>query len=212
MPRPWSRRDCNDSNSTLGERIDSLAGHLSDFRTKFETFHPERTHAGQGHASQPVSTYPSDLDEEVKPVSDEVPDDGTPSEPAEAQSSPGGADGADGADEAGDEAAPVLALEHVSKSFGAVRAVIDGVIELRGGEAHALLGENGAGKSTMVKAGDVLGANAVLMDAYNTDVRPLLARVREELGLDPDPYRAYLATGHQERIIATRVGGRPASW
>jgi len=145
-------------------------------------------------------------------VSDEVPDDGTPSEPAEAQSSPGGADGADGADEAGDEAAPVLALEHVSKSFGAVRAVIDGVIELRGGEAHALLGENGAGKSTMVKAGDVLGANAVLMDAYNTDVRPLLARVREELGLDPDPYRAYLATGHQERIIATRVGGRPASW
>jgi rhamnose transport system ATP-binding protein len=51
----------------------------------------------------------------------------------------------------GDGMPPVLALEHVSKSFGAVKAVIDGVIELRGGEAHALLGENGAGKSTMVK-------------------------------------------------------------
>jgi L-rhamnose isomerase / sugar isomerase len=62
------------------------------------------------------------------------------------------------------------------------------------------------------QAGDVLGANAVLMDAYNTDVRPLLAQVREELGLDPDPDRAYLASGHQERIIATRVGGTPASW
>jgi rhamnose transport system ATP-binding protein len=84
----------------------------------------------------------------VKPVSDEVPDDGTPSDSGETQSSPGGADRAD---EAGDEPVPVLALEHVSKSFGAVRAVIDGVIELRGGEAHALLGENGAGKSTMVK-------------------------------------------------------------
>ena len=48
-------------------------------------------------------------------------------------------------------AAPVLALRHATKSFGAVRAVIDGTIELYGGEAHALVGENGAGKSTMVK-------------------------------------------------------------
>jgi len=49
------------------------------------------------------------------------------------------------------DAPVVLSLERVSKSFGAVRAVIDGSIELRAGEAHALLGENGAGKSTMVK-------------------------------------------------------------
>ncbi|MHB1593368.1 MAG: sugar ABC transporter ATP-binding protein [Streptosporangiaceae bacterium] len=48
-------------------------------------------------------------------------------------------------------APPVLALRHASKSFGAVRAVIDGSLELRAGEVHALLGENGAGKSTMVK-------------------------------------------------------------
>jgi rhamnose transport system ATP-binding protein len=46
---------------------------------------------------------------------------------------------------------PVLSLEHVAKSFGAVKAVIDASIELRAGEAHALVGENGAGKSTLVK-------------------------------------------------------------
>src|SRR5690349_22496416 len=46
---------------------------------------------------------------------------------------------------------PVVSLRHVAKAFGAVRAVIDGTIDLYGGEAHALLGENGAGKSTMVK-------------------------------------------------------------
>ena len=46
---------------------------------------------------------------------------------------------------------PVLALRHAAKSFGAVRAVIDGTIDLYAGEAHALLGENGAGKSTIVK-------------------------------------------------------------
>jgi rhamnose transport system ATP-binding protein len=75
----------------------------------------------------------------VKPVSD-----------GEAEANEA-AEGGAGPGPSSDEAVPVLALEHVSKSFGAVKAVIDGVIELRAGEAHALLGENGAGKSTMVK-------------------------------------------------------------
>src|SRR5919206_332447 len=46
---------------------------------------------------------------------------------------------------------PILALEHAEKSFGAVRALVDGDIELFGGEVHGLVGENGAGKSTLVK-------------------------------------------------------------
>jgi L-rhamnose isomerase/sugar isomerase len=62
------------------------------------------------------------------------------------------------------------------------------------------------------QAGDVLGANGVLMDAYNTDTRPLLAELREEMGLDPDPIAAYQRTGYQEKIVADRVGGTPASW
>jgi rhamnose transport system ATP-binding protein len=49
------------------------------------------------------------------------------------------------------ESPPILALEHVSKAFGAVRALQDVSIDLRGGEIHALAGENGAGKSTLVK-------------------------------------------------------------
>ncbi|MFC1412692.1 L-rhamnose isomerase [Streptacidiphilus sp. N1-12] len=61
-------------------------------------------------------------------------------------------------------------------------------------------------------AGDVLGANAVLMDAYNTDVRPLLAELREEQGLDPDPMGAYARSGYAERIVAERVGGTQAGW
>jgi L-rhamnose isomerase / sugar isomerase len=61
-------------------------------------------------------------------------------------------------------------------------------------------------------AGDVLGANAVLMDAYNTDVRPLLAELRAELDLDPDPMAAYARSGYAERIAAERVGGAQAGW
>jgi L-rhamnose isomerase/sugar isomerase len=61
-------------------------------------------------------------------------------------------------------------------------------------------------------AGDVLGANAVFMDAYNTDVRPLLAEVRTGLGLDPDPMAAYARSGYGERVVAERVGGQQAGW
>src|SRR4051812_46386305 len=61
-------------------------------------------------------------------------------------------------------------------------------------------------------AGDVLGANAVLMDAYNTDVRPMLAQLRESLGLAGDPMAAYAMSGYAERIVAARVGGQQAGW
>ena len=60
--------------------------------------------------------------------------------------------------------------------------------------------------------GDVLTANAVLMDAYSTDVRPLLCEVREGLGLDPDPMAAYAASGYAEMIARERIGGTQAGW
>ena len=61
-------------------------------------------------------------------------------------------------------------------------------------------------------AGDVLGAHGVLMDAYNTDVRPLLAELRTEQGLAPDPMAAYAASGYAEKIVAERTGGQQAGW
>jgi L-rhamnose isomerase/sugar isomerase len=66
--------------------------------------------------------------------------------------------------------------------------------------------------TTAQAAGDVLGANAVLMDAYNTDVRPLLAQLRVEMALDPDPMSAYARSGYAEVIAAERVGGQQAGW
>jgi rhamnose transport system ATP-binding protein len=49
------------------------------------------------------------------------------------------------------DAAPILALEDASKSYGAVHALRHGTLSLRPGEVRALVGENGAGKSTLVK-------------------------------------------------------------
>jgi L-rhamnose isomerase / sugar isomerase len=92
-----------------------------------------------------------------------------------------------------------------------IPAIIRSVMNVQEATAKALLVDRDA----LAKAqndGDVLEANAVLMDAYNTDVRPLLAEVRADAGLDPDPVGAYRRSGYQERIVAERVGGQQASW
>lgn len=61
-------------------------------------------------------------------------------------------------------------------------------------------------------AGDVLGANAIYMDAFYTDVRPDLADWRESRGLPRDPVAAYRESGYAEQIAADRVGGHQAGW
>jgi L-rhamnose isomerase/sugar isomerase len=62
------------------------------------------------------------------------------------------------------------------------------------------------------RAGDVLGANAILMDAYETDVRAALADRREERGLPRDPVAAYHASGYAAATANARVGGVQAGW
>jgi rhamnose transport system ATP-binding protein len=55
------------------------------------------------------------------------------------------------------DAAPLLALRQIAKSFVGARALRGVDFDLRAGEVHALLGENGAGKSTLIKV--VTGAH-----------------------------------------------------
>jgi L-rhamnose isomerase / sugar isomerase len=92
-----------------------------------------------------------------------------------------------------------------------IPAQIRSVMNVQEATAKALLVDAEALREAQL-AGDVLAANAALMDAYNTDVRPLLAGLREEMGLAPDPVSAYLASGYGEKIIAERQGGSPAGW
>src|SRR5487761_700489 len=92
-----------------------------------------------------------------------------------------------------------------------IPAQIRSVMNVQEATAKALLVDAGALARAQL-AGDVLGANAVLMDAYNTDVRPLLAGLREDSGLDPDPVAAYHRSGYAEKIGAARTGGVPAGW
>jgi len=90
---------------------------------------------------------------------------------------------------------------------GQIRSVLN-VQEMT---ARALLVDTEALRAAQA-AGDVLGGNGILMDAFYTDVRPALAAWRESRGLAGDPMKAYAASGYQEKIEADRVGGVQAGW
>ncbi|HMK97086.1 MAG TPA: L-rhamnose isomerase [Acidimicrobiales bacterium] len=92
-----------------------------------------------------------------------------------------------------------------------VPAEIRSVMNVQEATAKALAVDRQALRSAQ-EAGDVLGANGVLVDAFSKDVRPLLAELRQEMGLDPDPLAAYERSGHAERARAVRAGGPSSSW
>jgi L-rhamnose isomerase / sugar isomerase len=109
------------------------------------------------------------------------------------------------------EAGVAFMLDQCHNIEAKIPAIIRSVMNVQEATAKALLVDLAALQAAQA-AGDVLGANAVLMDAYNTDVRPLLAEMREETGLEPNPLTAYAASGYAEKIIAERVGGTQAGW
>ncbi|MDQ1642367.1 MAG: L-rhamnose isomerase / sugar isomerase, partial [Actinomycetota bacterium] len=92
-----------------------------------------------------------------------------------------------------------------------IPAIIRSVMNVQEATAKALLVDADA-LAAAQRDGDVLAANAVLMDAYNTDVRPLLGELRTEMGIDPDPIAAYQASGYFDRIRTERATGQQAGW
>ncbi|MGC1283555.1 MAG: L-rhamnose isomerase [Streptosporangiaceae bacterium] len=116
-----------------------------------------------------------------------------------------------GADALRPDAGIAFMLDQCHNIEPKIPAQIRSVMNVQEAAAKALLVDRDA-LAAVQQGGDVLGANAVLMDAYNTDVRPLLAELREDMGIDPDPVGAYLRSGYAEKVVAERVGGTPASW
>lgn len=109
----------------------------------------------------------------------------------------------------GDEVAYMIDQSHNIEPK--IEAMILSVMNLQEAYAKSLLVDRdtlGAAR----RAGDILGAHRALLDAYATDVRPLCAKVRSDLGASPDPITAYRASRYQDRIAEHRHGGIQAGW
>ena len=92
-----------------------------------------------------------------------------------------------------------------------IEAMILSVANLQEAYARALLVDREALEDAQ-RSGDVLGAHRTLLDAYNTDVRPLCAKVREDLGGSADPISAFRQSGYLEKATEDRKKGAQAGW
>ncbi|HEX6709736.1 MAG TPA: L-rhamnose isomerase [Rubrobacter sp.] len=92
-----------------------------------------------------------------------------------------------------------------------IEAMILSVMNLQEAYAKALLVDRKS-LAEARNAGDVLGAHRLLLDAYATDVRPLCARVREDLGAAAEPIAAFKASGYAEKVAEERGEGAGAGW
>ncbi len=84
-----------------------------------------------------------------------------------------------------------------------LEAMLLSVLNCQTAYARALI-VNYAKLHALQAAGDVLGAHAVLVDAFDTDVRPLLMQVRDEMGVPVDPIAAYRADNYAAHVAAER--------
>ena len=90
----------------------------------------------------------------------------------------------------------ILKISNLSKSFGAVQALLEVDFELRRGEIHGIAGENGAGKSTLMNVIDGIhqpGSGEILLDGQPLRIEsPAVAQqlgvgfVHQEIALCPD--------------------------
>jgi L-rhamnose isomerase/sugar isomerase len=86
---------------------------------------------------------------------------------------------------------------------GKIDAMVQSVMNIQTAYAKALQVDEDAVAAAQ-RDGDVLAAHRLVLDAFETDVRPLLARVRAELGVEADPVAAFRRQGHAERLAHER--------
>jgi len=86
---------------------------------------------------------------------------------------------------------------------GKVEAMIQSAVNIQAAYAKALLVDRER-LATCQAAGDVLGAHRVLVEAFETDVRPLLRRLRREIGVAEDPVEAFREGGYAARLARER--------
>jgi L-rhamnose isomerase / sugar isomerase len=106
--------------------------------------------------------------------------------------------------DAADQSLPRLTVDQAHNVEAKVEAMVLSVLNLQASYAKSLLIDRAALAQAQAD-GDVLGGHELLMDAYNTDVRPLCAHVRAQLGAAADPIGQLRGSGYPERMARERT-------
>jgi L-rhamnose isomerase/sugar isomerase len=104
---------------------------------------------------------------------------------------------------AGDGELPRLTIDQSHNIEPKVEAMVLSVINLQESYAKALLVDRRVLAEAQA-AGDVLAGHELLLDAYNTDVRPLCATVRSAAGAAADPVAELRASGYAQKAAEAR--------
>jgi len=106
---------------------------------------------------------------------------------------------------AGASELPRLTIDQSHNIEAKVEAMVLSVLNLQETYAKSLLIDRAA-LAQAQREGDVLRGHEIVLDAYSTDVRPVCAKVREELGAAADPIGELRASGYAERMARRRPG------
>jgi L-rhamnose isomerase/sugar isomerase len=104
---------------------------------------------------------------------------------------------------------PRLTIDQSHNVEAKIEAMTLSVVNLQESYAKALLVDRDE-LAARQHDGDVLGGHEVLLDAYNSDVRPLCARVREAKGAQSDPIAELRAGDYVIEAAERRAGLHPA--
>src|SRR5450432_4479686 len=89
-------------------------------------------------------------------------------------------------------AEPIIATQHLSKSFGDLVAVRDLSLEVRRGEIFGILGPNGAGKSTLIRMlCGILNPTSGSGRVVGFDIRTESERIKERIGYMTQRFSLY---------------------
>jgi L-rhamnose isomerase / sugar isomerase len=88
-----------------------------------------------------------------------------------------------------------------------LEAMLQSVLNCQAAYAKALLVDRNALADRQAEH-DVLGAYRVVTDAFETDVRPLLAEVRHEMGVPEDPISALKGSDYPAQVASERAAAR----
>lgn len=91
----------------------------------------------------------------------------------------------------------IVEMTDISKNFGDVKAIVDGQFNLKKGEIHSLIGENGAGKSTMMK---------ILYGIHSNDAGEISIKGKKVKGLNPNiAIKKGVGMVHQEFMLINEL-------